>query len=318
MSDRTSSERPAPYKSKLRNWDRVASVRITPRRVVSDDEPAGKLYFSPDLAPNIQHPLVRALGPQAVEAILVRRLYRYLDFTVALEQNAVNPIVTAIGQGTSGLDLPQDMVFDAFKIYCDEAYHALFCLDLKHQVEARTGVAAPPFFVPAFARRLDDVQSTMPGELRELVRMSFAIISETAMAALLSTIPRDERVVTAVRKVIADHAEDESRHQSYFSRLLEIWWPRLTRSQQASIGPHLPQLIFAYLEPDYGGLAWELSIDGLSAGDGKRIVEECFPRDSVVSRVRANATATLRLFERCAVLDDPRTADEFHRCGLVG
>src|ERR687886_110138 len=49
-------------------------------------------------------------------------------------------------------------------------------------------------------------------EIAGLTKVFFTVVSETLISAILSDIPHDQRVVGAVRAVIADHAEDEGRH----------------------------------------------------------------------------------------------------------
>src|SRR5688500_14218162 len=110
------------YNSKLREWDRRASVRIQPRRLSEHGYSWSGSYFVAELAPVTLHPLVSRLGQRVVEEILVQNLYTYLDATTIIEAEVVNTVAKDIVQGTLGVYLPEEMVFDACKIYCDEAY----------------------------------------------------------------------------------------------------------------------------------------------------------------------------------------------------
>jgi hypothetical protein len=121
------------YRSPFGNWFDRATVRKAPRRLL-EPEDAGRYPFSPDLVPLAAHPLVRALPPRAFERVLIQHLYRYLDFTAKLEHLVVNRTVLGIAHDTIGVELPEAMRFDAYKIYCDEAFHALFSADLARQV----------------------------------------------------------------------------------------------------------------------------------------------------------------------------------------
>src|SRR5437764_14470799 len=107
----------APVVGKLPNWDTKASVRVKPRRMVLlDEEARGKVYFSPELVPIGQHPLVRQFGPEAVREMQVRHLYRYLDFTTLLELEVINEVSKDIALGKLSLDLPAVLRPDAFKL----------------------------------------------------------------------------------------------------------------------------------------------------------------------------------------------------------
>src|SRR6266446_10084297 len=114
----------ATYARKLNNWDTKASVRVKPRRMLRDEEAMGKVFFTPELVPIAQHPLIQALGPWAVRDAQVQQLYRYLDFTTQLELEVVNTVSKEIALGKVGFDLPDVMREDAFKLCTDEAHHA--------------------------------------------------------------------------------------------------------------------------------------------------------------------------------------------------
>ena len=87
------------YVRKLRHWDTRSSVRVKPRRLLRDEEAMGRVYFSPELVPIAEHPLVRRFGPETVRQLQVRQLYRYLDFTTQLELEVVNTVAKEIALG---------------------------------------------------------------------------------------------------------------------------------------------------------------------------------------------------------------------------
>ena len=264
-----------------------------------------------------QHLHIAALGPSAARRVLVEHLYRYLDFTAHLEHQVVNMVASRIALGKTGFDLPQDMMHDAYKLYCDEAYHALFSADLKRQVEAVTGIASPRPRVPHALACLRATQLESPRELRSLIKLFFVIVSETLISATLIQIPRDGRVVSAVRKMVADHAEDEGRHHAYFASLLEMIWPRMTPRQQAAIGPLLPRFILAFLEPDIAAVRSELAGCGLDPDRIQEVIEESYPTPHVIAGARTMAKATLRLFERNGILEHSHTLEQFQAAGLI-
>jgi hypothetical protein len=244
-------------------------------------------------------------------------LYRYLDFTAYLEHRVVNIVASRVALGETGFDLPRDMRHDAYKLYCDEAYHALFSADLKRQVEAATGIVSAPPHMPRPLRRLKAIQSASPHEMRALIKLFFVIVSETLISATLIQIPRDGRVVSAVREMVADHAEDEGRHHAYFASLLELIWPRMSCRQQATIGPLLPELILAFLEPDRAAIRSEVARCGLEPDVVRQIVDETYPAHLVQANARSMAKATIRLFERNGVLEHSRTQESFQAAGLI-
>jgi hypothetical protein len=299
----------AAYSSAFRNWHSRASVRTKPRREIEQEEPREHVYFPPELVPVAQHALVEELGVDTVDRVLIQQLHTYLEFTSELEHGAVNPVAAMISRRRSGFDLPETMIEDAYKIYTDEAWHAQFSDDLQRQVAVKTGVGPSIFEEPNFFRKLKGFQVDLGPDEQRLVMIFFTIVSETLISAILSDIPEDPRVVMAVRQLVEDHAQDEGRHHAYFNRLLEFTWPRLNKSQRALIGPLLPEMILAFLEPDFVAIAGNLRACGLTAEQIDQVMTESYPPAMVSDGIRAASRATIRHFERVGVVEDPRTAE---------
>lgn len=304
------------YKSRLSDWDSRAGVRAGPRRML-DEEATGKVYFSTALVPIVRHPLVVRLGPEAERSLLLYHLYDYLEFTASFEIEVVNRGAQRIASGKSGLDLPGEMLFDAYKIYCDEAYHSLFSIDLKIQIEKATGVKALPYNFGDFLRRLNNAREAVPPHLARISRLLVVVVFETLISSTLNKIPKDEQVITAVRNMVADHADDEARHHAYFSSLFDLLWPQLTERQKSILGPSLPHFIIKSLEPDYASIRRRLGGYDLRPDEIDQIMEESYPWPEVIAGLRRTAGATLRLFERNGLFKSPRTLEAFQSSGLI-
>jgi hypothetical protein len=303
------------YRSRFGNWHERASVRVKPKRVL--DMAGSPVCFPPELVPVTSHSGVARLGPEATHRILAQRLYRYLHFTIDLEEVGVIPVTMRISRGRSGLDLPEPMLADAYAITTDEAWHAQFSYDLVKQMEAATGIDVRIPDTPRFIGRLHEIRSKMAPELAGLDELSFAIVSETLISAILSDIPNDQRLPAAVRDVVRDHAEDEGKHHAYFHSVLRHFWPALDRAQRRKLGPWLPGLIQAFLEPDYTAEAYALLDVGLKQSDVELILAETYPENVVVADIAQAARTTVRYFTEVGALDDPATRESFAAAGLV-
>lgn len=302
--------------SRFDRWDRRATVRVKPQPFLVPGAEA-QLYFPPELVPVARHPLVTGLGEPAVHRVLVQRLYQYLHFTVELEQLAVIPVAARIGRGRSGLDLPETMRADAFKIATDEAWHAQLSYDLIRQVEAQTAVPWIETGAPVFVQRLETVRDRLAPGVRGLERLLFAVVSETLISTYLTDIPRDARLPAAVRTLVRDHAEDEGRHHAYFRDLLFRVWPTLDAEQRQGIGPELPAIVMAFVEPDRAALAVAAGCSGLAEHEVDGVVEESFPRAEAAGDAAARTRAVVRYFTEVGALDDGRTQEAFAATGLV-
>lgn len=302
------------YRSRFRNWDRVASVRNHPIRALGS---GGELFFSPELVPSLAHPILRQADPLVREAVLVHRLYEYLKFTIDLEQSAVIPITGHISRDRAGLDLPEHMRADAFKIVTDEAWHAQFTYDLMRQVQTRTRIAPALPDTPVFTGLLARIHDEFPSEIRGVDELLFAIVSETLISSILDDLPRDERLPEGIRETVADHADDEAKHHAYFSTLLRYLWPALSRREQELAGPYLPRLIFAFLEPDYPSVALGLAAAGLTGEEVEQVMAEVYTHANVVEDVRAGAAPTLQYFTEAGALTHNATYEAFQEAGLI-
>src|SRR5206468_11633632 len=125
--------------------------------------------------------------------------------TAHFETRVVNRAAELVANQREGLEIPAPLRLDAYRIYCDEGYHALYSMDLVRQVELVTGVPHRPVPFERYLARLRRVQQTPPRELHALAQLLLVVVFETMVTRLLRTLPRDDRVVSTVRQVVADH-----------------------------------------------------------------------------------------------------------------
>ncbi|NWF29771.1 diiron oxygenase [Streptomyces sp. PKU-EA00015] len=304
------------YRSAFHTWYERASVRQAPRRTVAEGDTALR-FFSPDLVPVAHHPLVKALPEPVFDQILVQHLYRYLDFTAKLEYLVVNRTLVGIAHGSTGVRLPQEMRFDALKMYCDEAYHALSAVDLMRQVEQRTGIRPRLPDEPFFLRRLQQILAKLPADERGLAELLFVIVSETLISASLAEIPDSDGLVPAVRESIRDHAADEGRHHAYFAAFLRHLWGQLSTAERQFAGRLVPQLMDAFLLPDLESLRAELTGYGLSKEQVEQVVGEVYTPEVLSRHSRATSRMTRRYLDQLGAFDDPRAQAELHAHGYA-
>ena len=302
------------YESRFSKWHENSSVRSRPRRVfVGEDR--DKLFFSPEVVPIANHALVkeRGLGGE----FLLHHAIHHLCFTNTLEHSLVNHVTYSLAHHPDFMDLPTGMRFDAHKIFCDEAYHALFSADLVRQLECELNIAVPTPSRFPFMERINQIKEQLPIEYRLFFEVLAAIVSETLISSTLGVVPRDTRVVRAVRDTIRDHAIDEGLHHAYFSQLLQVFWPRLPQPAQSAVGRTLPALIEAFLLPDVKSEHETLRILGFTAQESSRIIEESYPTNDVAASVLSASRATRSLFTRHGVLSLPENHDAFAEKGML-
>jgi hypothetical protein len=299
----------AAYRSPFLGWETRASVRSAPRRVFSADD-ARHAPIAPELVPVASHSEVRALPPHAFRGILLQHLYRYLSFTVALESIVVNRTVLGIANGSVGIELPREMRGDAYKIYTDEAYHALFCADLLSQIEDVTGTPARLARQPFFITRLDAILAETDPAMRPLIELLFVIVSETLISATLADQSAQSDMAGSVRDVIRDHAVDEGKHHAYFASLLRFLWPQLSKSERLLTGRVVPGLVAVFLDPDVASVRLDLAASGLSEQTIDEIVASCFEPGRLQAQRQGMARQTLQYFRDLGCFEQTEARDQ--------
>jgi hypothetical protein len=310
-------EETAAITKALRGWYERAGVRVDPRRMMREESHGGLSYWPPELAGFVSHPLVAERGRAVRDELLVRQLYQYLQFTANYEMRVINRATELIANGRTGLTLPTAVRLDAYKIYCDEGYHALYSFDVIAQVEEASGIQHRPFDFDATLRYLHEAQDAAPDRLRTAVALLVVIVFETLVTATLTQIPRHGNVISLVREVVRDHAQDEGCHHAYFSKFFGYLWGQLSAGDRRALGPLLAEFIVRPLEPQLGTLRDALLLAGLSRDATEEVLEDSFPPGRAQETIRTTAKSTLRLFGRHGLYDDPATREAFEARGLL-
>jgi hypothetical protein len=306
------------YMSDFNDWYSSSGVRSKPRRqLLSDSEISKKLYWVPELAPISQHQTI-ASNDELRDKVLLYYLYCHLNFTIKLENEVVNSAISNIFTSSLGITMLEEMQDDAYKIYCDEAYHACSYIDLKRQVESFSKLRFDIEPQPIFLKKLHELKAYYSQDLSpQLIELFFVIVSETLISSTLKVTPRDTRVHEAIRQVISDHAIDEAYHHKYFSKLFTFVWPQILRKKRTLIGQLLPKFIWIFLEPDHQ-LLWTILLElGIESKDIEGIIRDTYEPNIVQSSIRKASAATVNLMLKNGVLEDTLTANAFKIHGLT-
>ena len=306
------------YDLPFREWATSAKVR-SPLAVESaegNDWVRG-LLFTPELVPCVAHPLVQERGHEATRWLLAQALYANLEFTQVLEHQVVNSAVYTIARGESGFSMPAEMTTDAWNILVDESFHGKLTADLSRLAEARTGIRKRVAKSPAFYLRLQRELARADASIKPLLPLFFCAISETLITRTLVEIPRDPRVMDAVRQVMKDHAEDESKHHRFFASFLAEAWPQLSERMKQRIGPLLPTFMSIFIDADIAGMRGHLREIGLSDRQADEVIDECYCDRKLANARRNGAKASISTLRRIGVTDSAHVQDELVRLELI-
>jgi hypothetical protein len=296
------------------NWYDAAGVRGGVRRMFADETDAGKVFYPQHLVPYLAHEALADLTASQRRALTIRHLYQFLLSTTHLETRIVNTTAERIATGRAGLDLPNSMRLDAFKVYCDEGYHALYSLDLADQIATATGVAIPAWDYGGFVDRLEEAGRRLLPDEPALLPLLQTVVFETLITAVLNEIPNDPTVITVVRELTRDHAKDEGHHHRYFTQFFHELWTGLEHRLREPVARTLPALVQACLTWDVEPIRASLLMSGVDSATAAAVVADTYAESGANAQV---CMATVRTFRSAGVLDVPGAEEAFFAHGLL-
>jgi hypothetical protein len=222
-----------------------------------------------------------------------------------------------LANGRSGMDASGAMRLDAYKIYCDEAYHALYSFDVIQQLETASGVRALPYDFSPVLEALDAVSDRVMPHRDTLPKLLQVVVFETLVTAILLDVPKDRTIVSLVRDTVQDHAKDEGKHHAYFSDVFRELWAGLDRPLRGEVARCLPRLITRSLAPDLRPVRANLLASGLTEERVSEVVADVYHPDVLRETARQQARQSVRLFRSVGVLDLPEGLDAFNEEGLL-
>lgn len=291
----------------LERWYENAGVRSGVRRIFAE-EPDGKVFYPHRLVPYLAHEALADLTESQRRALTIRHLYQFLLSTTHLETRIVNTTAERIANNRAGLDLSNRTRMDAFKVYCDEGYHALYSLDLADQIAAATGVAIPPWDYGGFVDQLEETGRRLLPDEPELVPLLQTVVFETLITAVLNEIPNDPTVVPVVRELTRDHAKDEGHHHRFFTEFFHELWTDLDDRLREPVARTLPALVNACLTWDTEPIRASLLMSGVDSPTAAAVVADAYAENGANADV---CRATVRTFRSAGVLDVPGAEEAF-------
>lgn len=227
-------------------WYKRSSVRSAPRRLI-EARPQYK-FFSARLAPFLNHPQLQALPSDQLRNIEIQLLYQYLQFTEYLETAWVNKVMEQIMNKKLPLQIPAPLHQEAYKIYCDEAYHALQAHDTMIQLE-KISQKKPLVLAIPLKKRLQQLRKACPEHLQDLFELFFVCVSETLVSQELSEYDNDPTIHPDIQSIMHDHALDEATHALFFKEVIQLLKKQLPLEDFNWFAKHISIFAGSYLYP---------------------------------------------------------------------
>ena len=238
----------ANYRSFADDWERRATIRTRPRRLLEDDN---KFIF-----PLCRQPLVLTATflehcPQWRDFVLVQSFYKFINDVVIFETEIVDKTARSIAKNRFSPAFPLACRYDAMTVMVDEDYHALVALDFLQQAVKMTGIE--PLDLPGqieLSRALPAAQAQVPAHLHDAVELICVAIAENTVTHDVAAFSRDDSVKSSIRGLMADHLFDEGRHARFWTQLVHIYWQSASPEDRDSIAQALPIFLAYYLTND--------------------------------------------------------------------
>jgi len=243
--------------------------------------------------------------------VTVLLLFGYLDFTLRLEASYIGPICRDLALGRVQGQYGRDLVCDALRVECDEAFHALLSEKLAIHVSQVTGVPRPEFPEHFYFRRVRDLRRLVPTMTEEQFNFCVGVVSETVITRSLLEDWRDGALRPEVRNLLHHHYRDEARHSVFFTEALRVIWPQWSRDVHAAMCPVWAELVSAFLRADSVVAHTVLRAAGLGEADANRIVSESHEQEGKHPERSASYALTLAALGKVGALPATAPAPRF-------
>ncbi|WP_242176647.1 MULTISPECIES: diiron oxygenase [unclassified Pseudomonas] len=235
----------ANYRSFAEDWERRATVRTRPRRLLEHDD---RLIY-----PLCRQPLALSAAflehcPQWRDFVLVQSFYKFINDVVIFETEIVGKTARSIARNRFSLPFPFACRVDAMAVVVDEDYHALVAMDFLQQAVDMTGIH--PIDLPGqieLSHALPAAQALAPPRLRDAVALIGVAIAENTVTHDVAAFSKDDSIKPSVRGLMADHLFDEGRHAQFWTQLVRLYWQAASPADRDSIAETLPTFLTHYL-----------------------------------------------------------------------
>ena len=252
-------------------------VRSKPRITL---DPTQSGYFYPRTHQPISiHPLVEALGRNAVENLLIQSLYRYANDIAIIETRIVNHTILQVISNQLPIKFNEHQILSLYTIMTDEAYHAYVAYDAMLQIQKFTNIK--PLSMPNTIEieiAINNVKNILPKQDHLVFELIAVCIAENTLTKEIITMIDKDETHPFFQTLIKDHLSDERRHSGIFYDILSYTWENISNNSRKNINQVLPKFI-----QDYLGLSLRVKFDkeilryiGLNSKQSELVINDTY------------------------------------------
>ncbi|KTD52989.1 amino acid adenylation domain-containing protein [Legionella quateirensis] len=307
------------YRSRADYWEKLATVRHNPRRVISANHACQ--YYPISKQALVIHPKITERGFEAIRFILVQSMYKFMNEVAYIETELVNSVAENILKDKLPFLYCHELKQDMLTIIIDEAYHAYVAKDYVQQVSSLLQI--PPIYTPRhteLAKAIAVSKLLLPPYLHDVFSVIAVCISENTLTKELISFISEPELDPSFIQLMKDHLSDEGRHAGIFSDTLNITWQYISEDDRKLIAEVLPTFIEYYLsqqgEQEFARLL--LKELNFSEEDSELIIADTYPVRSVQQLNQSNPIIKniISLMSRNHLLDDKWVRHHLTRHGF--
>lgn len=238
----------ATYKTHAETWEKLATIRTRPRRLIEDDDLG---FYPEERQPLCFDPVIAKLGAPVKNFILLQSLYKYINDIIIFETEIVNKTALAIAKNRFPFDFPFSAKYDAMSVVIDEDYHAYVAMDFQNQLEQATGILPFQVFQEIeLSRAIPRAIASLDEKYKAGMELIAVAISENTVTSDVASFSKDNSIKRCIKGIMADHLADEGRHSRFWIEMVKLYWKGIDEDSRLAIGQALPKFLAEYLTND--------------------------------------------------------------------
>ena len=311
------------YVKTKKDWDKHASVRVSNKSYdlnLNDIDLNDDLnWHLPSYSPILDHNDLKSLSDDQKRFVMGTQLLEFVEKTTIFEIEQVNNVANNLALGKYDFDIPNLLKVDAFKIYTDEGFHALFSKkmsdDIKKYYKIEDDITP---YLKNFFLQLKKIGSKFDQKYLYLSNLSSTIVSESMIVHDISN-EMKSIVYEPIREMFRDHMIDEAYHANYFGTLFKVIWSQLSKKEKEIMSSNLCDSILLLSKPRVDIFYYSLSKLGFKENQISKIISDVYDNNKEIKQniLKRKSSPVLKLLENTGVFNFTFANEKFKANGLI-
>ncbi|RPG53597.1 MAG: hypothetical protein CBE48_001120 [Flavobacteriales bacterium TMED288] len=310
------------YVKTKKDWDKHAAVRVSNKSYdlkLNDIDSNDDLnWHLPSYSAILKHDGLKSLSDDQKRFVMGTQLLEFVEKTTIFEVEHVNNVANSLALGKYNFEIPNILKVDAFKIYTDEGFHALFSKkmadDIKKYYKIEDDITP---YLKNFFLELNNIGSEFGKKYSYLSNLSSTIVSESMIVQDISNEMKGI-VYEPIREMFKDHMIDEAYHANYFGTLLKVIWPQFSEKEKEIMSFNLCESILLLSKPRVDIYHYSLSKLGFDKKRISEIISDVYDNKETKENIlKKKSSQVLKLLENSGVFNFTFAKEKFKASELI-